>query len=404
MMLTGQSSRFAGEKILVADDEKAIVELTSIFLRDRGFKILSAGDGRECLEVIEREHPALVLLDYMMPVMDGMTALAQIRDRFPDTYVIMFTGKGSEEVAVSLMKAGAADYLQKPFSNVNLLERIDNVLQLRQVGLENQRLLEEQELLRHEIEGWNLELENRVLQKTRDLELAHAEILQVEKLAALGHISAGLAHEIRNPLNAINLFAQLLKTSLSGDAEQRGYLDNIACEVERIDNILVQMLAASKGSNSLRRPVRLAACLMNVLALYRVQIRSQGVVVETEVDEQAVLTADTTEIEQIFSNLIGNALFEMPEGGTLKVAIHVEDQQIRVQVSDTGRGVPAENFVRIFDPFFTTKDKGTGFGLSVVLRIVKGYNGRIQVASQPGDGASFLIEFPLSDTVAGACP
>jgi signal transduction histidine kinase len=339
-----------------------------------------------------------------MPVMDGMTALAQIRDRFPDTYVIMFTGKGSEEVAVSLMKAGAADYLQKPFSNVNLLERIDNVLQLRQVGLENQRLLEEQELLRHEIEGWNLELENRVLQKTRDLELAHAEILQVEKLAALGHISAGLAHEIRNPLNAINLFAQLLKTSLSGDAEQRGYLDNIACEVERIDNILVQMLAASKGSNSLRRPVRLAACLMNVLALYRVQIRSQGVVVETEVDEQAVLTADTTEIEQIFSNLIGNALFEMPEGGTLKVAIHVEDQQIRVQVSDTGRGVPAENFVRIFDPFFTTKDKGTGFGLSVVLRIVKGYNGRIQVASQPGDGASFLIEFPLSDTVAGACP
>jgi hypothetical protein len=150
--------------------------------------------------------------------------------------------------------------------------------------------------------------------------------------------------------------------------------------------------------------VRLAACLMNVLALYRVQIRSQGVVVETEVDEQAVLTADTTEIEQIFSNLIGNALFEMPEGGTLKVAIHVEDQQIRVQVSDTGRGVPAENFVRIFDPFFTTKDKGTGFGLSVVLRIVKGYNGRIQVASQPGDGASFLIEFPLSDTVAGACP
>ena len=404
MMLTGQSSRFAGEKILVADDEKAIVELTSIFLRDRGFKILSAGDGRECLEVIERERPALVLLDYMMPVMDGMTALAQIRDRFPDTYVIMFTGKGSEEVAVSLMKAGAADYLQKPFSNVNLLERIDNVLQLRQVGLENQRLLEEQELLRHEIEGWNLELENRVLQKTRDLELAHAEILQVEKLAALGHISAGLAHEIRNPLNAINLFAQLLKTSLSGDAEQRGYLDNIACEVERIDNILVQMLAASKGSNSLRRPVRLAACLMNVLALYRVQIRSQGVVVETEVDEQAVLTADTTEIEQIFSNLIGNALFEMPEGGTLKVAIHVEDQQIRVQVSDTGRGVPAENFVRIFDPFFTTKDKGTGFGLSVVLRIVKGYNGRIQVASQPGDGASFLIEFPLSDTVAGACP
>lgn len=396
-MLTGQSSRFAGEKILVADDEKAIVELTTLFLKDRGFEVLTASDGQECLDVVERDQPALVLLDYMMPVMDGMTALSRIRQNYPDTYVIMFTGKGSEEVAVSLMKSGASDYLQKPFSNINLLERIDTVLHLRQVGMENRHLLEEQERLRLEIESWNRELEDRVLQKTQALERAHAEILQVEKLAALGHISAGLAHEIRNPLNSINLFAQLLKTGVSEDSEQRGYLDSIAHEVERIDNILVQMLAASKGTASRRSPLSLADCLNKVLNLCEVQIRSQGVTVETEIDEQApLLEADVTEIEQIFSNLIGNALFEMTEGGNLTVRIRGEGDLLSVQVSDTGKGIPEENLSRVFDPFFTTKEKGTGFGLSVVLRIVKGYGGRIQVLSPQGKGATFQIEFPIS--------
>lgn len=400
-MLIDQSSRFAGEKILVADDERAIIQLTTMFLRDRGFEILTAGDGQECLQVVAQEHPALVLLDYMMPVMDGLTALQQIRDQYPDTYVIMFTGKGSEEVAVSLMKAGASDYLQKPFSNFNLLEKIDNVLQLRQVGLENRQLLDEQERLHLEIEGWNQELEDRVRYKTQALELAHAEILQVEKLASLGHVSAGLAHEIRNPLNSINLFAQLLKSGLSENAEHRGYLDSIAQEVERIDNILVQMLAASKGSGNVRSPLSLTDCLHNVLDICDVQIRSQGVVVKTEIAEQIpLLCADMTEIEQIFTNLIGNALFEMAEGGTLTIRISNDEEMLKVQISDTGKGIPAEDFARIFDPFFTTKDKGTGFGLSVVLRIVKGYGGRIQVTSQQGEGATFHIELPLSGNVS----
>ncbi|HKJ05563.1 MAG TPA: response regulator [Geopsychrobacteraceae bacterium] len=399
-MLTGKSSRFAGEKVLVADDERAIIDLATMFLRDRGFQILSACDGHECLDVVEHENPALVLLDYMMPVMDGMTALEKIRDQYPDTYVIMLTGKGSEEVAVSLMKAGASDYLQKPFSNINLLERIDNVLQLRQIGMENRQLLEEQERLRHEIEGWNRELEDRVQQKNAELERAHAEILQVEKLAALGHISAGLAHEIRNPLNSINLFAQLLKSSLKENPELRGYLDNVTEEVERIDNILIQMLAASKGTERQHCSIRLADCLRRVLDLCDVQIRSQGIEVNVDIaEDSALFKADEIEFEQIFSNLIGNALFEMPSGGTLTLRVFTEEDLLKIQVSDTGKGIPPEDFTRVFDPFFTTKVKGTGFGLSVVLRIVKGYNGRIHVESPESGGATFLIELPLTSFV-----
>ena len=393
-------SRFAGEKILIADDEKAIVNLTSVFLMDRGFEILTAVDGLDCLCLVEQERPALVLLDYMMPVMDGLTALKKIRSQYLDTHVIMLTGKGSEEVAVLLMKAGASDYLQKPFASNSLLKKIDHVLQLRQMELENRKLIDEQRCLQQEIEDWNLELEDRVLDKTQALELAQAEIIQVEKLAALGHVSAGLAHEIRNPLNSISLFAQLLKPALSESEEHQSYLNSIAQEVDRIDKILLQMLLASKGSGRLRSPLCLAESLQKVLQLCDVQIRSQGVIVKTEIDAQLQpLTADEAEIEQIFSNLIGNALSEMLEGGTLTICLSGDKDVLKLQVSDTGKGIPAENFARIFDPFFTTKEKGTGFGLSVVLRIVKGYGGRIQVVSPEGEGATFFVELPLTDSV-----
>jgi signal transduction histidine kinase len=166
--------------------------------------------------------------------------------------------------------------------------------------------------------------------------------------------------------------------------------------VERIDNILVQMLAASRGSDSQRIPLDIVACLERVLEQYAVQVQAQGVSVSRQIEHPLPdFEADVTEIEQIFSNLIGNALFEMPTGGRLIVRLFAEDGMLKVQIADSGAGIPEENIVRIFDPFFTTKEKGTGFGLSVVLRIVKGYGGHIHVESILGNGATFHISLPL---------
>ena len=384
------------EKLLVVDDERMILELTSMVLTSRGFDVSVVDNALDAYEMIEREQPALVLLDYMMPKVNGLDALKEIRKRFPETYVIMFTGKGSEEVAVELMKSGASDYVLKPFSNAKLVERIENVLRIRSIELHNKALIQEQERLLDEIESWNRTLEERVEQKTVELEMAHHEVLLTEKLAALGHLSAGMAHEIRNPLNSISLFAQVISSGLEDEPEMKSYSEKIINEVERIDAILVKLLSTSKRSHFQLRTIHIDRVITTSLQPFLEQMNVQDVTLQTELGEKTPsILADADELGQIFSNLFANALFEMKTGGTLSVTLESDNKEALVTVSDTGGGIPEEHLNNIFDPFFTTKDRGTGFGLSVVLRIVKTYAGRINVESN-SQGTSFQIWLPLA--------
>ena len=385
------------EKLLIVDDEHMILELASMVLSSKGFDVSVVDNAPESYELIEREQPALVLLDYMMPKVNGLDALKEIRNRFPETYVIMFTGKGSEEVAVELMKAGASDYILKPFSNAKLVERIENVLRIRSIELRNKELIQERERLLDEIERWNRELEERVEQKTMELERAHHEVLLTEKLAALGHLSAGMAHEIRNPLNSISLFGQVMRAGLENDPEMQSYSDKIVSEVERIDAILVKLLSTSKRPQFKLSTVQICDVIENSLQSFQEQMQVQGVALRKQLSQKTPsILADVDELGQIFSNLFSNALFEMQQGGTLSVSLEHDDKEVLVTVSDSGGGIPEEHLHDIFDPFFTTKKRGTGFGLSVVLRIVKTYSGRIDVKSEPGLGTTFHVWLPLA--------
>jgi signal transduction histidine kinase len=383
-------------RILVVDDETLILDLAVMLLTTRGYEVITAQSGEECLELVAQEKPPLVLLDYMMPGMDGMTTLQEMRKRFPDTYVIMLTGKGNEEIAVEVMKAGAADYILKPFSNQDLIDRIENVLRIRRIEIHNRELRLDRERLQSEIESWNRELERRVQEKSFELEQAHAEILQAEKLASLGHLVAGLAHEIRNPLNAISLFGQMLKPALAHDVEKVGYVDRLLGEVDRVDNILVKLLASSSRSRGTSQPVSLRQVIDGVLTNFSEQLEAHDIELDKNLERGLpMITADPAEIELIFTNLFTNALYEMRKGGRLGVRLARKQELIQIEVSDTGQGIPPENLTKIFDPFFTTKTKGTGFGLSVVLRIVKTYHGHIKAQSEPGQGTVFQIEFPV---------
>lgn len=383
--------------ILIIDDEQVIVDLTAIILRNRGYQVLVASDAVTGIGIIEKERPELVLLDYMMPGMDGLTALREITARFPETYVLMFTGKGSEELAVEIMKAGASDYILKPFRTQDLAERIEQVLKVRAVQLHNRQLVEERQRLMHEVEAWNRELEKRVQEKSDALKRAQAEILQAEKLASLGHLSAGLAHEIRNPLNSISLFVQLIQSGLD-EYEREEYLGKIMKEIDRIDNLLTSLLATSKRPRFEISEVNIEAVITAVLESFKPQLDHYNIAVETRfIKVPPPIRADAAEISQIFSNLIMNAIQEMRNGGSLTLETDHDDQEMWIRVADTGNGIPEENLASLFDPFFTTKSKGTGLGLSVVYRIVSTYSGKIEVERTDASGTVFCIRLPLAD-------
>ena len=382
-------------RVLVVDDDRVILELASIVLRSDGYSVQTASDGTQALLLLEDALPDLILLDYMMPGMNGLDVLRTIKEKFPDIAVIIFTGMGSEDVAVRAMKAGAADYIMKPFRNHDLLDRATAVLRFRALELQNRELLEERERHLQKIEEWNLELERRVAEKSQELELAHAEILQAEKLATLGHLAAGLTHEIRNPLNSINLFAQILKNNPDATPQSVEFLERIQSDIDRIDNLLIKLLSVSRAQRRISSVVPINVIAQEVLSSFQPQMDVQKINLQEKIVATPPFYGDEEEIRQVFTNLIANALHAMPTGGELRVSVLPEQDTIQIEISDTGCGIPLEHQARVFDPFFSTHPKGTGFGLSIVLRTIKTYNGKISLTSQPGVGTTFTVLLPV---------
>lgn len=391
-----QSLEKTAATILAIDDEESILNLVALILEKHGHTVVKASNAFQGLELVAALKPQLVILDYMMPGMDGLEVLSRIKAGFPDTYVIMFTGKGSEEIAVELMKRGASDYILKPFNNQNLLERVENVLKIRSVEIRNRELILEREQLLYEIKAWNEELEARIRKESEALQKAHAEVVQSQKLATLGYLAAGMAHEIRNPLNSISLFVQLIKEGVD-DVEKLDYVDKILKEVDRVDATLRKLLDTAKRPRFELSEVNIEEVIRKALDSFTPQMNAQAVTLAVSAKRPLPrLKADPTEIQQVFTNLFLNAIDEMPEGGKLAIDINHDEQDIIIQVRDSGRGIPPENLPNIFDPFFSTKSRGTGMGLPIVLRIVKNYGGKIAVTATGENGTTFLVRLPVT--------
>ncbi len=244
----------------------------------------------------------------------------------------------------------------------------------------------------------------KVLELTRtnrDLAEARESLLRSEKLATVGRLASGIAHEVGNPLGAISGYVDLLRSRLppQADPELRDGLDRIAVEAGRIDRTLRDLLDFARPARPSLRPVDLAAAVDGSLRVARVQSRFRGVEVAADLPQDLPrVLADEHQLAQVLVNLFLNAGDAQGGGGNLRLVAVREPGRVALTVADGGPGIPPENLSRVFDPFFTTKEpgQGTGLGLAICHRIMESFGGEISAGNAPAGGAVFTLVFPAA--------
>jgi two-component system NtrC family sensor kinase len=236
------------------------------------------------------------------------------------------------------------------------------------------------------------------LEMERALRRTQEQLLQSEKLAAMGRLTSQVAHELNNPLYGIMNTLELLKTEIAPQSKRRKILEMAHSETIRLSDMLRKMLSFSKPDQEERQPVDINSVLDEILLLHEKQLRENDIKTEsTFAEDLGLVNASKNQLRQVFLNMVANARDAMPNGGTLKVTTSQNADEIKVEISDTGMGIVEENIGKIFDSFFTTKDevKGVGLGLSVCYGFIKDHGGDIQVKSQVDAGTTFTITLPL---------
>ena len=223
-------------------------------------------------------------------------------------------------------------------------------------------------------------------------------LVQTDKLSSIGLLAAGVAHEVNTPLAVISTYAQMLTKQVTGDDPKTKLLEKIAKQTFRASEIVNSLLNFSRTSKAEFEDLDLNRVVRETLSLLEHQLERAGVRIELQPENGLpAIRGNAGKLQQVFLNLFLNARDAMEAGGVLRVVTRGDEETARVEVSDTGKGIPAEDLPRIYDPFFTTKGakKGTGLGLAVSYGIVREHGGNIQVRSAPGAGATFSLEFPL---------
>ena len=377
----------SGEVVLVADDERDMLQYI-VSLLSSDYRVVQTRSGSNVRELVEQYHPRIVLLDWMMPGKDGLSICSDLRGEagLADLKIMLLTARIDEESKIQALRAGADDFLTKPFSSAEVKTRVLNLLRSSQLQME--------------LRVRNSELSEALtkLQNTETL------LIQSEKMNAIGSLSAGLLHEINNPLNytltAVS-FARRMEASLG--PELREILVDIEEGMQRIRDVITHLkdfAYPEKPGTETFFPLREAfesarKILSNEIA---------GVEMEVEIPAALLIRGQKTQITHVFMNLLSNAgkaLQDLPPETAKKITVQTAttDGMLTVTVSDTGHGIPDTILSRVFEPFFTTRDVGSGMGmgLSICHTIMDAHGGTIQAGNQPGGGAVFSFTLPLPE-------
>lgn len=382
--------------VLVVDDNPRLRKLVASTLAEE-FRVAEARDGADALARIRQSMPAVVVADVMMPVMGGRELLATMRNdpRLRHIPVLLLTAHADGDVRDEALETGASDFLSKPFSTRELLARVRNFVSLRSAQL---ALASTNDALA------------LALDQTRS---AQARAVRAEKLAAIGQLASGIAHEVKNPINYMLNFARPARGKL--DRAQSGQLpeDAVARELasvgealgrvveggERILRIVNGLQAFARGGQA-RVPVAVDAEVAAALRLTE-GTAPPGVQITANLQSEGTVLGSPVSIGAVTLNLVSNAIRALSPGGTVRVSTTSDEASVCLVVEDDGHGIPPEYLERIWDPFFTTRGagEGLGLGLALVLRIVnEDMGGRIQVHSEPGEGTRFEVTIPRNSS------
>jgi signal transduction histidine kinase len=375
--------------VLVADDDPKGRELLAAILGTAGHQVVKAADGREALALLETTLVDVVVLDYLMPHLDGVETCRRIRrdPRHATLPVVFVTAQNDRASRIEGKQAGADDFLTKPFDAVELLVRIHNLLRVK---------------------AW-YDLRERQREAAEEaVEQLKAQLLHVERLATLGTLAAGVGHELRNIATVLQgAWMFLQEQREAGQPPDVEDLQQLQAGIEHVAQHGRQLLALGRPGSAAVATLDLRRVVQGTLDLLRTAGRTRGLRIETDLPgDPAWVHANRTQVEQVLLNLLGNAIDALanverdPRRILVAVRPAVGGRRMECAVSDNGAGMAPDVRARVFEPYFTTKPewRGTGLGLPVVRQIVEAHGGHIRVESEPGCGTTMTFDLPAEAT------
>jgi two-component system sensor histidine kinase ResE len=386
------------ERILVVDDEANIVDLVTLYLERDGFRVESASDGETALEMIRDDEPALVVLDIMLPEVDGFEVCRQTRAS-SEGPIIMLTARDDDIDKIVGLEIGADDYLTKPFNPRELVARVKAIL--RRMDRSEQR--DDKPVLIGDV---SIDPARREVQ---ELAIAFNEMVtQVQTSQQIQkEFLANVSHELKTPLTSIQGFAQAMLDGTVEDSESRDHAAKVIYEeTDRLGRLVEDLLDLARldaGQIEFdRHPVDLSILLQSIIDRMSLSAAEKSVQLERHLDGLAPMIGDGDRLAQVFTNLLDNAIKHTPEGGTVRLHGETEAGWISIHVDDSGRGIPNEDLSHIFERFYQVdkarrggKGRGVGLGLAISRQIVEAHGGRLVAQSAIGKGSRFTVQMPI---------
>ena len=416
--VSGGEDEPSDRRILIVDDERSIRDMFAQWLADN-FICRTAASADEALSILAEESQALVISDMMMPGRNGVELLREVTTRFPGTAVIMVSGVDRPQRMRDALRLGAFDYLIKPCEMDALTLAVEH-------ALERRALQRTAGIYKRHLEDQN----NELAKQKATLERLQAQMVHNEKMASLGQLAAGVAHELNNPAGFVfgnmellqDYLAQLnkllsvydrialpedssisvaeMKTEIRYDRLMTD-LSSIASDcregAQRICDVVKNLRLFSRLDEAELKHVDIHEGIDSTLRLLSRYYTAGGVQLLKDYGELPRVTCYAGQLNQVWMNLLINAAQSVTENGEVKITTEVDGDSVVVTISDTGKGIPEEELTRIFDPFFTTKPvgEGTGLGLSISYGIIERHEGTITVKSTLGVGTDFRVRIPV---------